>query len=160
MTVPGTPIFPRSCNSWIITTVTRNRGFYLRNIPITTPELRLFIEKNGGNVVRAAAMSLGGHGNKIAPYPEIIKSLVDKYGADTLSLFLQEFNLYGGNYKALTNPEAFALRRASSLDEARDRILAARQAGRSHLVSRSHQETKPQTSIDPIESYHRRKSHW
>jgi len=123
-------------------------------------ELRLFIEKNGGKVVQAAAMSLGGHGNKIAPDPEIIKALVDKYGADTLSLFLQEFNLYGGNYKALTNPEAFALRRAPSLDEARDRILAARQAGRSPLVSRSHQKTKSQTSIDPIESYHHRKSRW
>jgi len=123
-------------------------------------ELRLFIEKNGGKVVHAAAMSLGGHGDKIAPNPEIIKALVDKYGADTLSLFLKEVNLYGGNYKALTNPEAFALRRAPSLDEARDRILAARRQGRSPLVSGSHQETKSQTSIDPIESYHHRKSRW
>jgi hypothetical protein len=124
-------------------------------------ELRLFIEKNGGKVAHAVALSLGGHGNIIAPNPEIIKDLVDKYGSDTLSLFLQEFNLYGGNYKALTNPEAFALRRAPSLDEARDRVLAARQAGRSHLVSRSHQETQSQTSIiDLHEQHHRRKSRW
>jgi hypothetical protein len=116
-------------------------------------ELRLFIEKNGGKVVHTAAMSLGGHGDEIAPDPIIIKSLVDKYGSDTLSLFLQEFNLYGGNYKALTNPEAFALRRAPSLDEARDRILAARQARRSHLVSRSHQETQSKASlIDPLKN--------
>jgi hypothetical protein len=114
-------------------------------------ELRLFIEKNGGKVVHTVAMSLGGHGNEIAPNPNTIKSLVDKYGSDTLSLFLQEFNLYGGNYKALTNPEAFALRRSSSLDEARDRILAARQAGRSHMVSKSHRETQSKTSrIDPF----------
>jgi len=124
-------------------------------------ELRLFIEKNGGKVVHAVAMSLGGHGNEIAPNPEIIKVLVDKYGPETLSLFLQEFNLYGGNYKALTNPEAFALRRAPSLDEARDRILAARQAGRSHLVSRSHQDAQSQTAfIDPLEIHHHRKSRW
>ena len=116
-------------------------------------ELRLFIEKNGGKVVHTVAMSLGGHGDEIAPNLNIIKSLVDKYGSDTLSLFLQEFNLYGGNYKALTNPEAFALRRAPSLDEARDRILAARRQGRSHLVSRSHQETQSKTSlIDPFKN--------
>jgi len=113
-------------------------------------ELRLFIEKRGGMVVHAVALSLGGHGNEIVPNSEIINSLVDKYGPETLSLFLQEFNLYDGNYKALTNPEAFALRRASSLDEARNRILAARQTGRSYMVSRGHKETKPQTPrIDP-----------
>jgi hypothetical protein len=122
-------------------------------------ELRLFIEKKDGKVVHAVTLSLGGHGNEIAPIPEVIKELVDKYGQDTLSLFLQEINLYDGNYKALTNPEACALRRSPSLDEARDRILAARQAGRSHLVSRSHQEAQSQTSlINSIEQYHHRKS--
>jgi len=104
-------------------------------------ELRIFIEKNGGNVVQAVAMSLGGHGNKIAPDPVIIKALVDKYGTETLSLFLQEIKLYDGNYEALTNPEAFALRRASSLDEARDRILAERQAGRACMGAGSAQKT-------------------
>jgi hypothetical protein len=121
----------------------------------------LYIEKNGGKVVHAVAMSLGGHDDKIVPEPEIIKALVDKYGPDTLSIFLQEINLYGGNYKALTNPEAFALRRAPSLDETRDRIIAARRQGRAHLVSRSHQETQSQTTrIDPLELHHRRRSRW
>ncbi|MDR2717004.1 MAG: hypothetical protein LBB89_02920 [Treponema sp.] len=124
-------------------------------------ELRLFIEKNGGKVVHAVALSLGGHGNEISPNLEIIKELVDKYGTDTLSLFLQEFNLYGGNYKALTNPEAFALRRAPSLDEARSRILAARQAGRSYLVSGSSRKNEYQNpQIDPVELHHRRKFRW
>jgi hypothetical protein len=124
-------------------------------------ELRLFIEKNGGNVVHAVSLSLGGHGNEIAPDPEIINALVDKYGPETLSLFLQEFSLDGGNYKALTNPEAFALRRAPSLDGARDRILAARQAGRSHLGTKISRQDEYQTPrIDPIEQQHRRKSRW
>jgi hypothetical protein len=122
-------------------------------------ELRMFIEKNGGKVVQTAALALGGHGNRIAPDPEIIKSLIDKYGPETLSLFLQEINLYGGNYKALTNPEAFALRRSPSLDEARNRIFAARQAGRSHLVSKSSRQDEYQAPrIDPVEQYHYRKS--
>jgi len=121
-------------------------------------ELRLFIEKNGGKVVQAAAMSLGGHGDKLAPEPKVIKALVDKYGSDTLSLFLKEVNLYDGNYKALTNPEAYALGRSPSLDEARDRIFAARSQGRSHLVSRSHKETQPQTPrIDSVKEYHHQK---
>ncbi|GBU27609.1 hypothetical protein R84B8_01143 [Treponema sp. R8-4-B8] len=99
-------------------------------------------------------MSLGGHGDRLAPEPKVINALVDKYGPDTLSLFLKEVNLYDGNYKALTNPEAIALGRSPSLDEARDRIFAARQAGRARLVSRSHKETQPQTPrIGSVEEY-------
>jgi hypothetical protein len=109
-------------------------------------ELRLFIEKNGGKVVQAIALSLGGHGDRIAPEHAVLKPLVDKYGNDALSSFLQEVNLYDGNYKALTNPEAFALRRAASLDEARDRILAARQEGRAHMVSGRNQKNEPPSS--------------
>jgi hypothetical protein len=106
-------------------------------------ELRLLIEKNGGKTVQTIALSLGGHGDRIAPEPAVLQPLVDKYGGDTLSFFLQEVNLYGGNYKDLTNPEAFALRRAPSLDEARDRILAARCQRGAHLVSGSNQKNEP-----------------
>jgi hypothetical protein len=106
-------------------------------------ELRLFIEKKGGKVVQAIALSLGGHGDRIAPEPSILNPLVDKYGNDALSSFLQEVNLYDGNYRSLTNPEAFALRRAASLDDARDRILAARRQGRAHMVSGRNQKNEP-----------------
>ncbi len=105
-------------------------------------ELRLFIERNGGKVVQTAAMSLGGHGNKIAPEPHLTKALIDKFGKDNLNLFLKEIDLYDGNYKALTNPETFALRRTPSLDEARDRILAAKQTRRSHLGAERTQENE------------------
>jgi len=121
-------------------------------------ELRLFIERGGGKVVQTAAMSLGGHGDKIAPEPEIIKTLLDKYGPDSLSSFLKEINLYGGNYKALTNPEAFALRRAPSLDEARDRILAARRLGRSRMGADSSQKPKA-LEIDPQKPSRKRGFH-
>jgi len=109
-------------------------------------ELRLHIERNGGKVIQTAALSLGGHGSKIAPEPQLMKSLLDKFGTEKLNLFLKEINLYDGNYKALTNPETFALRRASSLDEARDRILAARQEGMSYLVPGSHQKIESSTT--------------
>ena len=110
-------------------------------------ELRLHIERNGGKVVQTAAVSLGGHGDKIAPEPELMKSLIDKFGAGKLNFFLKEIGLYDGNYKTLTNPEAFALRRSPSLDEARDRILAARCQGRPSMVSESVQETQSQASL-------------
>ena len=124
-------------------------------------ELRLFIERKGGNVVKTIALALGGHGNKIAPEPIIIKALVDKYGQDTLSLFLKEVRLYDGNFQALTNPEALALGRAPSLDKARDRIFAARQAGRSSMGSKSPRQDEYQASrLDPLEQYRRRKQRW
>jgi hypothetical protein len=124
-------------------------------------ELRRFIESKEGIVVQTIAMATGRSGNEISPRHETLKSLIDKYGIDTLSSFLKEVNLYDGNIKALTEPEARALRRAPSLDEARNRILAARRQGRSHLVSGSHQEAQSQTPrIDPIEQQHHRKSRW
>jgi hypothetical protein len=43
--------------------------------------------------------------------------------------FLPEISLYDGNYKCLTNPEAYALAHAASLDTARNCILEARRIG-------------------------------
>ena len=109
-------------------------------------ELRRFIESNGGKVVQTIALATGRSGAEIALNPKTLKDLLDRDGIDKLQSFCKEIELYDGNFKALTEPEARAFRRASSLDEARDRILAARQAGRTHLVSESHQKTQPQTS--------------
>jgi len=105
-------------------------------------ELRIHIEKNCGKVVQTAAMSLGGHGNKIAPEHVLLKKLIDRHSLDSVSLFLKEINLYGGNYKALTNPEAYFLGKTRSLNEARDRILEAKQAGRPYLGTERTQENK------------------
>ena len=121
-------------------------------------ELRLHIERNGGKVVQTAVISLGGHGNKIAPEPQLIKSLIDRHGENNLNLFLKEINLYDGNYKALTNPEAFALGRTASLDAARDRILKARQERRTSMGAESFQEIGDKTStITSVDDEHRRK---
>jgi orotate phosphoribosyltransferase-like protein len=65
-------------------------------------ELRRFIESNGGDVVQTIAMATGRSRNEISPRPETIKSLIDKYGPDTLSSFLKNVNLYDGNIKTLT----------------------------------------------------------
>ena len=110
-------------------------------------ELRRFIESNGGKVVQTIAIATGRSGPEIALNPKTLKNLVDRYGANKLESFLKETDLYDGNYRALTEPEARALRRAPSLDEARDRILAARCKGRSSMVSGSVQKTQSQTAI-------------
>jgi hypothetical protein len=124
-------------------------------------ELRRFIESKGGNVVHTVAMATGRSGNEISPRPETLKSLIDKYGPDTLTSFLKEVNLYDGNVKALTEPEARALRRAPSLDEARNRILAARRQGNARMGAKISRQDEHQTPrIDPIEILHRRKSRW
>ena len=105
-------------------------------------ELRMFVERNGGKVVQAVAMTTGRSGTEIALAPKTLKSLVDRYGSDNLQCFLKEIDLYGGNYKALTEPEARAIRRAPSLDKARNRILTARCQGRPRVVQEDIQNPK------------------
>jgi hypothetical protein len=92
-------------------------------------ELRLHIERNGGRVVQAACLALGGYGDELALRPDTLKKLLDKYTEKKLSSFLTEVHLYDGNFNCLTEPEARALGAALSLDAARDRILEAGQAG-------------------------------
>ena len=110
-------------------------------------ELRRFIETNGGKAVHTIALATGRSGPEIALNPKTLKNLVDRYGANKLESFLKEVDLYDGSCKALTEPEARALRRAPSLDAARDRILAAKRQGRSPMVSGSVQETQSKASI-------------
>lgn len=112
-------------------------------------ELRLFIEKQGGNVVKTIAMTAGKSGPEIALNPNTLKNLLDKYGSDSLSLFCKEINLYEGNYKAFTEPEARSIRRAASLDQARNRIFAARQKGRARMGSESYPFTAQKTLNKP-----------
>jgi hypothetical protein len=123
-------------------------------------ELRIFIEKNGGKVVQMIALATGRSGHEISPRPETLKNLIDKYGSETLSLFLKEVNLYDGSIKAITEPEARALRRAASLDEARDRIFMARRQGNTRMGAENSRKDEYQTApIDPLELHHRRKLH-
>jgi len=130
--------------------VTPNRSYILVDDVFTCGgsfnDLRLHIERNGGKVALTAALSTGGRGDKIAPEPQLLNSLVGRFSVNKLNSFLKEVNLYGGSYKELTSPEAVALRRAASLDEARDRILAARREGRAYLGAESLQEAEYKTN--------------
>jgi len=100
-------------------------------------------------------IATGRSGPEIALNPKTLKNLIDRDGENKLKLFLKEIDLYDGNFKALTEPEARVLRRASSLNEARDRILTRCQ-GRSPVVSGSLQETQYQTPLTNPQDNHRR----
>jgi hypothetical protein len=121
-------------------------------------ELRSYIEDYGGNVVSVFSFATGGHGNKIGLTSETMLELERKYGVESLKSFLQEVGLYGGNYNALTEPEAYALLRATSLDEARDRILDARQAGNARVFPENGSQDSGRNEyeeVDPVpQSYH------
>jgi proteasome lid subunit RPN8/RPN11 len=113
-------------------------------------ELRQYIEQNGGNVVHTAAMTTGGHGNIIALTPQTMVDLERKFGVDSLIDFCTEVGLYGGNYKALTEPEAFFLARSPSLDAARDRIAQARlERDRGILPESFQRHQTPDRTVSP-----------
>jgi len=67
-----------------------------------------------------------------------------------LQSFLKEIDLYNGNHKTLTEPEARALRRAPSLDEARNRILAARQKGNTSMGAETPQRNPSSGITSPF----------
>ena len=89
---------------------------------------------NGGEVVAMAVLATGGHGETIALTEKIRLDLEKKFGVESFNQFVQEEGLYGDNYQSPTEPEDYALLRAASLDEARDRIAEARQEGRSGVL--------------------------
>jgi len=95
----------------------------------TMSELRHFIENNGGEVAAVSALTSGIYGSKIKPDTQIIKKIEDKHGRQQTEKFLREHNI-AGKLEALTQKEAHYIARQPSLDDLRDRILAAaRQAG-------------------------------
>ncbi|MDR2491028.1 MAG: hypothetical protein LBD20_06460 [Spirochaetaceae bacterium] len=109
-------------------------------------ELRLFIEKNGGRVVQMATLTLGRNGNIIALQPKTRDILLYKFGENRLVSFLKdkEINLYDGNYKNLTEPEARLIgnplnlaRGPEELDAARNRIITARREGNARVVQKT-----------------------
>ena len=115
-------------------------------------ELRRYIELNGGEVAAMAAMATGGHGENIALTEKTRLDLESKFGVESLKQFLQEEGLYGGNYQSLTEPEGYTLLRTETLDEARDRISEARQAGSTRVLQDSVQGHRRDSGSQEINS--------
>ena len=119
----------------------------------TFSELRAFIESNGGAVVDAITMAAGSKSMnlQLAVTPQHILELENKYGVKSLQEFLKEERLYEGNHKSLTDSEARTILGAASLDEARDRIAAARQEGSQRILQENDGERSVRPEIQEID---------
>jgi predicted amidophosphoribosyltransferase len=95
----------------------------------TLSEMRRYIEANGGEVVLMLTIGAARNSTIIAMSDKNRLKLERQFGIEALQTFLKEVGLYGGNHEALTASEARQLVEAGTLDEARNRILEARQEG-------------------------------
>jgi len=111
----------------------------------TLSEMRRYIEASGGEVVQMLTIGAARNSTIIALSEKNKHKLERQYGIEALQAFLKEVGLYGGNHEALTASEARQLIEAGTLDEARNRILEARQKGnggiREKVVSGTRSDT-------------------
>ena len=92
----------------------------------TFANLRGHIERAGGTVVAATALTGRGDSAILALTPETLTKLRNKHGEDLEKWWQQEF---GYGFDALTESEARYLLRAEDADRVRDRLAAAAEAG-------------------------------
>ena len=92
----------------------------------TIASLRGYIENRGGRVVGASVMDAQEGAIDIAVKPKMLAAIENKHGP-SMNQFWQENFGYG--IDKLTQSEAGHLRRATSVDEIRDRLVKARHEG-------------------------------
>jgi hypothetical protein len=120
----------------------------------TFSEMRFYIEKNGGRVVRTVALSLGGHGDRLAMSPLLQKHIIDKFGANELTSFCKEFKLYDGNFKCFTETEGRLIEHSKTLEQAGNRIIAAIEKGMSRTSEGYVQERETPPLIHDADHRH------
>ena len=96
----------------------------------TIASLRGYIENRGGRVVGASVMDAQEGAVDIAVKPKMLAAIENKHGP-SMNQFWQENFGYG--IDKLTQSEAGHLRRATSVDEIRDRLVKARHEGSERL---------------------------
>ncbi|GMO60769.1 MAG: hypothetical protein Ta2G_20570 [Termitinemataceae bacterium] len=83
-------------------------------------------------------------------------AMLDRYGEKELNKFTKEIDLYGGNYRALTEgEERHILSSASdikSLNALRDRIIAKRKQGSRRILQEGVQGQTPTFRVEPTET--------
>ena len=99
----------------------------------TIASLRGYIENRGGRVVGASVMDAQEGAVDIAVKPKMLAAIENKHGP-SMNQFWQENFGYG--IDKLTQSEAGHLRRATSVDEIRDRLVKARHAAVKRLAKR------------------------
>lgn len=99
----------------------------------TLAGLKGYIESHGGRVIGASALTGKQYSARIALSPQTLSQLREHFGGTGLENWWKQ--QYGHGFNGLTESEANYLLHAGNADKIRDRVLAARQAGDSPVLS-------------------------
>lgn len=99
----------------------------------TLAGLKGYIESHGGRVIGASALTGKQYSARMALSPQTLSQLREYFGGTGLENWWKQ--QYGHGFDGLTGSEANYLLRAGDADKIRDRVLAARQAGDSPVLS-------------------------
>ena len=105
----------------------------------TLANLRGYIEKRGGRVIGAVALTGKTYSAKLNPTEERIHELLQKHGRD-FEKWWKEF--FGHAFNCLTESEARYLARSPDVDKIRDRLAAAVREGGYRSSARSPREQR------------------
>ena len=105
----------------------------------TLANLRGWIEKQGGKVVGAVALTGKPYSAKLNPSQEQLDELREKHGSDFEKWWKEHF---GHAFDCLTQSEARYLARSPDVDTIRNRIVAAKQEGIGSSCTRSPREQR------------------
>lgn len=105
----------------------------------TLANLRGWIEKQGGKVVGAIALTGKSYSAKLNPSQEQLHELRQKHGSDFERWWKAHF---GHTFDCLTHSEARYLARSPDVDSIRNRLAAAKQGGSRQVNRRSPREQK------------------
>lgn len=92
----------------------------------TLSELRAYIESHGGKVVAVSTLAAAQFSTVLAIRAETKQKLIDRYGQQELTAWLQRHGLYNGEIGALSEGEARIILGAKTLAEAESRISSTR----------------------------------
>ena len=105
----------------------------------TLANLRGWIEKRGGNVVGAVALTGKPYSAKLSPSREQLRELRERHGPDFEKWWREHF---GHTFDCLTQSECRYLARSPDVDTIRNRLAEAQQGGNGPAGARSPREQK------------------
>ncbi|MDJ7441713.1 LPD5 domain-containing protein [Salmonella enterica] len=107
----------------------------------TLAGLKGYIEFHGGRVIGASALTGKQYSAKMALSPQTLSQLREHFGGTGLENWWKQ--QHGYSFDGLTESEANYLLRAGNADKIRDRVIAARQAGDSPVLSEAPGDGRP-----------------
>ncbi|HGG6554852.1 TPA: LPD38 domain-containing protein [Salmonella enterica subsp. diarizonae serovar 61:i:z] len=107
----------------------------------TLAGMKGYIESHGGRVIGASALTGKQYSARMALSPQTLSQLREHFGGTGLENWWKQQHGYG--FDGLTESEANYLLRAGNADKIRDRVIAARQAGDSPVLSEAPGDGRP-----------------